>query len=112
MNLETAQTITKQWYSKAAQPSLDYLLNKFSVNDSGGQKFYRPFIVAALMMRSEQKTLIKGDVAIWELNKDAFKNLLSLQSMQDATSGLDIPFDISVDNFLESSDNSLGFMIV
>jgi hypothetical protein len=111
MNLELAQEIVKQWYSKASEPSLTYLLNRYAVSDSVG-KFYRPFIVAAVMMKSEQKTLVKADVATWELNKDAFLNLLGLQRADDLASGLTIPEWLQIDVLLpDSEDTSLALGI-
>jgi hypothetical protein len=116
MNKDTAIAITKQWYSKAADPSLTYMLEKFSVVDSGGARYYRPFIVAALMISSEQKTLIKADVATWEKNEESFKNLLNLQSTDDCLTGITIPDSISVEKFLATvdsgADSGLGVMIV
>jgi hypothetical protein len=114
MNKETAILTVKQWYTKAAEPSLSGLLEMFSIFDSG-VRFYRPYIVAALMMRSEQKTLIKADVATWEINRSAFINLMNMQSIADQLSGLDIPDTISVPAIIDenvASDYNIGITLI
>lgn len=114
MDKQTAITVVVQHYSKAKEPTLSYLLDKFSVNDTTGIKVYRPFIVAALMIRSEQKTLIKADVATWEINENAYLNLLNTQKSLDCLSGLTIPDSISVSSFLTetSSNTNISIMMV
>ena len=112
MNKDTAIAITKQYYQKAADPGLSNLLETFKIIDSG-VTIYRPYIVAALMMRSEQKTLIKADVATWELNEKAYENLMNLQFITDQISGLDIPESISVPGIVNQNEsNTIGITLI
>jgi hypothetical protein len=113
MNKDTATQIVKQYYTKASDPSLSNLLETFSVLDSG-VRFYRPYIVAALMMQAEQKTLIKADVATWELNEKAYDNLMNLQFISDQISQLNIPESISVPGIVNNNtdDNLIGITLI
>jgi hypothetical protein len=115
MNLETAQQMVKQWV-KASDPSLTYLLDRYAVDSIGGEKYYRPFIVAAFMMRSQQKILTKADVATWTLQDSAYESLLELQSTDDEiftkTTGLCIPVFISVKQINEDLTPSLGINVI
>lgn len=114
MDRKTAQNIVIQWYSKAKEPSLSYLLNRYSIADSGGV-FFRPFIVAALMIKAEQKTLVKADVAQWEINENAFNTLLQMQLADDKVSGLNIRPELSVDSLLSNNSGTqpgIGIMII
>lgn len=117
MNYDTAVAIVKQFYSKANDPALTDLLNKYSV-EKDGSVYYRPYIVTAVFFYTEQKLLVKADIASWQKNDQAIQGLLNTQKTSDAIDGLDVPDAISPDSLNAetppaSNDNSgLGFMLI
>lgn len=111
MDLTTAKEIVPQYFRRASDPTLTDLLEKYSVNG-----YYRPYLVAGLMIYSDYRLLIKADVASWEYDKmNSVKGLLAIQDGQDQLSGEEIPEGLRIEDILAllfPSDSGVGMMII
>lgn len=98
-DIDTAKDLVKQFYPKANDPALTDLLES-----SKGLKSYRPYFVAAYLIFSEYRRILKADEVTFDYNTMyTVQGLLSMQKAKDV--GDTIADQWSVDNLLDQIVN-------
>lgn len=87
LDIETAKTIVRQFYSSATDPALEDLLESSKSADKG----YRPYFVAAYFIHADYRRIVKADEVTFDY--DAAYTVQGLLTMQKAKDCSDTSFD-------------------
>lgn len=103
LDIDTAKTIVRQFYSSAADPALEDLLESSKSVDKG----YRPYFVAAYFIHADYRRIVKADEVTFDY--DAAYTVQGLLTMQKSKDCNDVSFDScwSVDTILETVQNDI-----
>lgn len=110
IDLPTATQIVQQLYPGAADPLMTLELESTVI---GG--VYRPYLVAAKLIMTEYRQIVKADVVTFQYSDDLIKNLLNRQKDIDTVNGVSDPvLAAMITELCTSCDSiqSLGVTIV
>lgn len=109
IDLATGKEIVQQLFPNALDPLMTIELEATKIDGN-----YRPYLVAAKLIATEYRQVVRADVVTFQYDDKTIKNLLKRQKEIDSINGVtDTVIDDMLDELCETCDtNNLGVILI
>lgn len=111
IDIDTGIAIVQQLFPNAAEPLMSIELEATKIENN-----YRPYLVAAKLIMTEYRQVVKADVVTFKYDDNTIRNLLKRQKEIDTINGVTDPvLDAMLTELCETCENlppDLGVILI